>query len=171
MSRVSSRMLSIPFIAILLSLFATSALAQVTSEATQQIGWKLDAIRDGSPSSTYAQYYQTQNGGPGAGSDGVVYQYYYGPAGHGAIYYSPEHGAHIVFGAIEAAYRNQGFEARFGAPGNDPSYGPGGGCMNADVVRWQRFTKTVRSGSRIIFTTRHICERANGSTYLGVTFS
>ena len=43
--------------------------------------------------------------------------------------------------------------------------------MNADVVRWQRFTKTVRAGSRIISSTQHICERADGSTYLGVPFN
>ena len=114
-------------------------------------------------------YYARALNTPQFGPDGSVYQYLSGARGDGAIYWTSQFGAHIVYGAFLDYFLSKQKDA-IGYPVNDPVNGPGDGCPEPSVLKRQSFARIVpgAAGSRAVSTsTTTLCWGPNG-TYKGI---
>lgn len=115
-------------------------------------------------------YAKAVNTVPQVDRDGSVYQFFSGSRGDGAIYWTSQFGAHIVYGAFLDYFLTKGKQEDIGYPVKDPVNGPGDGCPEGSVLKRQIFARIHVSapGSRGVSTsTTTLCWGPKG-TYKGI---
>ena len=147
-----------------IAVLTTSALAQsATPAGTAAINAKRNQTR------LPAGYYARPAAEPQRGAADGAYQYFTGSQGDGAIYWSPNTGAHLIYGNILFYFERQGRETAIGYPTNDPLPGPCDGCDAPDTVRRQSFALPSRvSRNQIAVAGTVLCEGPRGTVSRGV---
>jgi hypothetical protein len=118
------------------------------------------------------EYFQTPKDAPEQLSDGGVRQYFSGPLGEGAIYWSARTGAHYTYGSLLTFLEDERAQNDRFYPLNDPQTGPGDGCPRADVVKRQAFTwimPPTRPDGRVATVTIQACVGPDGMAYRGLS--
>ena len=132
----------------------------VAPEALAAFAEKEKAI----PADLRRDYYATVANEPGSTEHGGAYQYFAGALGDGAIYWSEQTGAHLMYGAILLHFERSGREHVYGYPIEDVQPGDPQSVCAPDTVATQHFVWPTKPGGAVP-RPLPLCPTVKGSVY------